>query len=152
MYRRDFLNGLGVASAGLLADPGILEATTTAGRVATPPPPERTEGRASIERIEDEARRLVGQSAREVARDEDFWREVQQSFSVSRSVVNLNNAGLCACTKIVTDAVLDLTMEQEKLPPYTAFTTLPPRLDVVRVKLAKLLGCHPEEVDRKSVV
>ena len=146
MYRRDFLNGLGVASAGLLADSGILEATTTAGRGVTPPPPERTEGRASVERIEDEARRLVGRSAREVARDEDFWREVQQSFSVSRSVINLNNAGLCACPKIVTDAVLDLTMEQEKLPPYTAFTTLPPRLEVVRVKLARLLGCDPEEV------
>ena len=99
-----------------------------------------------MERIESAAKRLVGRAAQDVARDEDFWREVQQSFSVSRSVINLNNAGLCACPKVVTDAVLDLTMEQEKLPPYTAFTTLPPRLEVVRVKLARLLGCDPEEV------
>jgi hypothetical protein len=37
-----------------------------------------------VERIKHEARRLVGRSAQEVARDEDFWRQVQQSFSVSR--------------------------------------------------------------------
>jgi selenocysteine lyase/cysteine desulfurase len=115
-------------------------------RGVTSPPRAMREARAGLERIEAAARMLAGQSARQVASNEDFWREVQQCFSVSRAVINLNNAGLCACPKLVTDAVLDLTMEQEKLPPYTAFTTLPPRLEVVRVKLATLLGCDPEEV------
>ena len=146
MDRRVFLNGLGVASASLLSAPPKSEAGTAAGNGVASSPTDRTTGRAHLGRIEAATQGLAGQSAQEVARNEDFWREVQQSFSVSRSVVNLNNAGLCACPKIVTDAVLDLTMEQEKLPPYTAFTTLPPRLEVVRAKLARQLGCDPEEV------
>ena len=118
MDRRVFLNGLGVASAGLLLEPPTFGQLEAAGGSGVP---------STLERIEAASRRVAGQSAQEVAQDELFWREIQQSFSVSRSVVNLNNAGLCACPKVVTDAVLDLTMEQEQLPPYTAFTTLPPR-------------------------
>lgn len=130
MLRRTFLNDLGAVSGGvLLAGPSLW--------------PTRDK---QLERIEAASRARDGQSPGDVARDEDFWREVQQSFSTSHSVINLNNAGLCACPKIVTDAVVDLTMEQEKLPPYTAFTTLPPRLEVVRVKLARLFGCDAEEI------
>ena len=137
MDRRVFLNGLGVASAGLLLEPPTFHRLEAAGESGALP---------TLERIEAASRRVAGQSAQEVAQDELFWREIQQSFSVSRSVVNLNNAGLCACPKVVTDAVLDLTMEQEKLPPYTAFTTLPPRLEHIRVSLAQLFGCDAEEL------
>ena len=131
MQRRAFLNGFGAASAGVLVGPRKLG---------------WRQSQAERERIADAVHALGTTPASVVARDEDFWREIQQSFSVSRSVVNLNNAGLCACPKVVTDAVLDLTMEQEKLPPYTAFTTLPPRLEVIRTKLAGKIGCDPEEI------
>ncbi len=96
MNRRVFLNGLGVASVGLLPDPPTFEAGTAAGHGVASSPTERTTGQANLERIEAATQGLAGQSPQEVARNEDFWREVQQSFSVSRSVVNLNNAGLCA--------------------------------------------------------
>ncbi|MFQ5791738.1 MAG: aminotransferase class V-fold PLP-dependent enzyme, partial [Acidobacteriota bacterium] len=44
------------------------------------------------------------------------------------------------------DAVVYHTWEQEKVPPYTAFTTLGFRLETVRVGLARLFGCDPEEI------
>jgi selenocysteine lyase/cysteine desulfurase len=138
MRRRAFLNSLGLTSTGLLLESASGERLAAENRGIV--------GSSAFERIETAGKRVVGLTAQEVARDEDFWREVQQSFSVDRSVINLNNAGLCACPKVVTDAVLQLTMEQEKVPPYTAFTTLPPRLEVVRVSLARLFGCDPEEL------
>ncbi len=146
MNRRVFLNSLGASSAGLFLEP-IDGQWLGAGEQGVAPSLDKpTTEHSTLERIESAGRRVAGQSAQAVARDEDFWREVQQSFSVSRSVINLNSAGLCACPKVVTDAVLDLTMEQEKLPSYTAFTTLPPRLEIVRLSLAKLFGCDPEEL------
>lgn len=122
MNRRAFMSGLGFAAAGAFVEPPTLEQVTTTSR------------------------HVAGLSPGQAATDEEFWRLVQQSFSVSRSVINLNNAGVCACPKVVTDAVLELTMEQERVPPHTAFTTLPPRLETVRVALAQLLGCDAEEI------
>jgi hypothetical protein len=40
------------------------------------------------------AKRVSHLSAEEAARDEDFWFEIQQSFSVTRGIVNLNNGGV----------------------------------------------------------
>ena len=122
MNRRGFFKDIGLASVSVLL------------------------GQATLERIEAADRQVTGGTPQDVARDESFWREVQQSFSVSRSVVNLNNAGVCACPRIVTDAVVGLIWEQEKVPPYTAFTTLPPRLETVRAGLARLFGCDVEEL------
>lgn len=123
MKRRTFLNGLGLASAAALLEP-----THT------------------LQRLQAASTRVEGRSAIAVASDEGFWREVQQSFSVSRSVINLNNAGLCASPKVVSDAVTTLMLEQEKLPPYTAFTTFPEELENIRIALARLFGSDPEEI------
>jgi selenocysteine lyase/cysteine desulfurase len=146
MERRVFLNGLGMASAGLLLERTHLSPAGVDDWESHLSTVEASAASRELERIAAASRRVAGQSAVDVAQDEDFWREIQQSFSVSRSVINLNNAGLCACPRVVTDAVLDLTMEQEKLPPYTAFTTLPPRLEKIRVSLARVFGCDPEEL------
>lgn len=123
MQRRTFLNGLGLASAT-----AILEPATT------------------LDRLSAASARLAGATARDTASQETFWRAVQRSFSVSRSVINLNNAGLCASPKVVSDAVTTLMLEQEKLPSYTAFTTFPQQIETIRIGLARLFGCDPEEL------
>ncbi len=101
---------------------------------------------AVFERIEAATRQIIGVPPQEAAKIESFWREIQQSFSVSRSVINLNNAGVCASPRIVTEAVVGFTWEQEKVPSYTAFTTFPPRLETIRSKLARLFGCDANEI------
>ena len=123
MRRRTFLNGLGLTSAA-----AILEPTMTLDRLAAA------------------SNRVAGTTATDAASDEPFWREVQQSFSVSRSVINLNSAGLCASPKVVTDAVTTLMLEQERLPSYTAFTTFPEEIENIRTALARLFGSDPEEL------
>jgi hypothetical protein len=41
----------------------------------------------------------------ELTEDEDFWYYVQQSFTVSSEVINLNNGGVSPSPKIVQDAM-----------------------------------------------
>src|SRR5689334_15853258 len=45
-----------------------------------------------------------GASPEDVARDESFWFQVQQAFTVDRSIVNLNNGGVSPAPAIVQNA------------------------------------------------
>ncbi len=81
----------------------------------------------------------------EIARDESFWYEVQQSFSVSRNVIGLHNAAVNPSPRVVTEAVAQHIWEQERVPPLI-FSTTEPRLEPVRVGLAEMFGCDPEEL------
>ena len=40
----------------------------------------------------------------EVARDESFWTQVQQAFTVDRTIINLNNGGVSPAPAIVQNA------------------------------------------------
>jgi len=83
--------------------------------------------------------------AEEIARDESFWREIQQSFSVSRNTTCLHNAAVCPSPRIVTEAVTQYIWEQEKIPPLI-YSMFEPRLEPVRQGVAKLFGCDAEEL------
>jgi isopenicillin-N epimerase len=81
-----------------------------------------------------------------VARDESYWREIQQAFTVNRSYVNLNNGGVCPSPRVVQDAMkryLDLSNEA---PSYTMWQLLEPQVESVRRELARTFGCDPEEM------
>src|SRR4051812_33553734 len=39
-----------------------------------------------------------------VASDEEFWLNIQQSFSIGRGMINLNNGGVSPSPRIVTEA------------------------------------------------
>ncbi len=123
MKRRAFLNALGLASAGTALEPG-----------------------SALRHLTSNGARLSGMAPVQSAEDDPFWREVQQSFSVSRSVIYLNNAGLCTSPKVVTDAVTTLMLEQERMPSYTAFTTFPDEIENIRIALSRLGGCDAEEL------
>ena len=102
---------------------------TTASRACSPPA--ATTARAS---------------ARGVAADEDFWREIQQAFTVDRSYINLNNGGVCPSPRVVQEAMqryLDLSNEA---PVYTMWQLLEPQIESVRRGLARDFGCDPEEM------
>ena len=44
-------------------------------------------------------------TASEIARDEEFWLQVQQAFTVDRSLVNLNNGGVSPSPAIVQESM-----------------------------------------------
>ena len=82
----------------------------------------------------------------EVAADEDFWALIQQSFSVTRGIVNLNNGGVSPSPRMVTEAFVRYTWQQEDATAYTMWQILEPQCETIRTGLAELFGCEAEEI------
>jgi len=85
-------------------------------------------------------------SAEDLARDEDFWREIQQAFTVDRTIINLNNGGVSPSPRVVQDAVKRYQDLSNEAPVYTMWRLLEPRIESVRRELAAEFGCDPEEL------
>jgi isopenicillin-N epimerase len=92
------------------------------------------------------AKRVARLSAEEAARDENFWFDIQQAFSVTRGMVNLNNGGVSPSPRIVTEALVRYIWQQEDATAYTMWQILEPQSETIRTGLADLFGCDREEV------
>ena len=92
------------------------------------------------------ARRVAHLSAAEAARDEEFWFDIQQAFSVTRGLINLNNGGVSPSPRIVTEALVRYIWQQEDATAYTMWQILEPQSETIRTGLAELFGCDREEV------
>jgi isopenicillin-N epimerase len=82
----------------------------------------------------------------QAAADEDYWAHIQQAFSVTRGIVNLNNGGVSPSPRIVTEAFVRYTWQQEDATAYTMWQILEPQSETVRTGLAEIFGCSPEEI------
>ena len=82
----------------------------------------------------------------EAAIDEDYWATIQQAFSVTRGIVNLNNGGVSPSPRMVTEAFVRYTWQQEDATAYTMWQILEPQSETVRTGLAEVFGCSPEEI------
>ena len=122
MKRRSFLKSLGAASAA-----GFLNPATTRA-------------------VERATARIASLAPEDVAADESYWRDVQQAFTISRSLIDLNNGFTCPSPKVVTDSLIDYIWQQEESPSYVVARLLPPRIETVRGALARLFGCDSEEI------
>jgi selenocysteine lyase/cysteine desulfurase len=85
-------------------------------------------------------------SPQETAANEDYWFEIQQAFSVTRGIVNLNNGGVSPSPRLVTDALVRYIWEQEDATAYTMWQILEPQCETIRTGLAGMFGCDPEEI------
>lgn len=97
-------------------------------------------------RLQSATRRTATLTPEQVAEDESFWREVQQSFVVSRHITYLNTASASSSPRVVVDSVVHQVWEQEKAPSNSLYTNLATAVEPVRVSLAKMFGCDPEEI------
>ncbi len=88
----------------------------------------------------------VDKSANELANDEDFWYYVQESFTVSPNLINLNNGGVSPSPKIVQDAMKRYFDISNEAPSYYMWRILDQGREPLRSNLAKLAGCSPEEI------
>ena len=100
----------------------------------------------SVRRIKTATKPWSFQNPATVAADESYWREIQQAFTVSRRMINLNNGYCCPSPRIVTEAVVNYVWQQEEAPAYTLARLLPPFREPVRQGLARLFGCDTEEI------
>lgn len=85
-------------------------------------------------------------TAEEIAADESFWFEVQQAFTVDRSLVNLNNGGVSPSPAVVQAAMKRHLDFSNQAPAYTMWQILEPQREPVRQHLAGIFGCDSEEM------
>jgi isopenicillin-N epimerase len=101
---------------------------------------------ALFENLQAATRKVALRSPAEVAADEDFWAIIQQSFSVTRGIINLNNGGVSPSPRIVTEAFVRYTWQQEDATAYTMWQILEPQSETIRAGLAEIFGCDTEEI------
>lgn len=99
-----------------------------------------------LENVVAAGRRVSGLSPIQAAADEDYWGTIQQAFSVTRGIVNLNNGGVSPSPRMVTEAFVRYTWQQEDATAYTMWQILEPQSETIRTGLAEIFGCDPEEI------
>jgi selenocysteine lyase/cysteine desulfurase len=96
--------------------------------------------------LEQALNQAAGISPDELASDEEFWYYIQQSFTVSPSLINLNNGGVSPAPKTVQDAMKRYYDLSNEAPSYYMWRVLDQGREPLRKNLAKLAGCSPEEI------
>ena len=96
--------------------------------------------------LESAIRNAEGIPPDELATEEDFWYYIQQSFTVSPSLINLNNGGVSPAPKTVQDAMKRYYDYCNEAPSYYMWRILDQGREPLRKNMAKLAGCSPEEI------
>src|SRR5688572_2759129 len=98
------------------------------------------------EDIADALQRFNKIPASEAINDEALWQRLAQAFTVSSTILNLNNGGVSPQPKVVQDAVDRYYHLSNEAPTYYMWQILDKGRESVRRKLADLAGSSPEEI------
>ncbi len=120
--RRAFLRSTGVLSATALTARG-----------------------SGIEAIVEAAQSVADRTPKEVAQDEFFWREIQFSFTLDRTLTNLNNGNSSPTPRVVHEALKRYLDFSNQLPVFYR-GQLAGNIETVRRRLADEFGCDTEEL------
>jgi len=101
---------------------------------------------ALLKEVEAATRSVAHLTPEQVAMDEDYWSIIQNSFTVTRGIVNLNNGGVSPSPRIVTEALVRYIWQQEDATAYTMWQLLEPQSETIRTGLAEMFGVNPEEI------
>src|SRR5512143_3813143 len=99
-----------------------------------------------VRNVEAAANSIARLTPEEAATDEDYWANIQNAFSVTRGIINLNNGGVSPSPRIVTEALNRYNWQQEDVTAYTMWQILEPQCETIRTGLAELFGCDREEI------
>ena len=97
-------------------------------------------------RLAAAARTVDAGATDEVAADENYWREIQQAFTLDRTLINLNNGGVCPSPRVVHETLKRYLDISNQAPAYHMWQILEPNIESVRRRLAASFGCDPEEL------
>jgi isopenicillin-N epimerase len=100
----------------------------------------------AIERAVAAGEGVNGRAPQEVARDEDYWAEIRNAFTIDRNVVNLNNGHVSPAPRPVQEALRRYLEYSDMGPWHTMINTLEGQVEAVRRRLADTAGCDPEEM------
>src|SRR2546428_7492431 len=99
-----------------------------------------------LENIQAASRTVAHLTPEQAAMDEDYWSTIQNAFTVTRGIINLNNGGVSPSPRIVTEALVRYIWQQEDATAYTMWQILEPQSETIRTGLAELFGCDREEI------
>jgi selenocysteine lyase/cysteine desulfurase len=100
----------------------------------------------ALERIGRSVAALGDRSPEDAARDEDFWLDIQQAFTLDRTLINLNNGGVSPSPRVVQQAMQRYLELSNQAPVYSMWQLLEPQIEAVRRGLAGAFGCDPDEM------
>jgi isopenicillin-N epimerase len=101
---------------------------------------------ALVKEVEAASRRVAHLTPQQAAMDEDYWSIIQNAFTVTRGIINLNNGGVSPSPRIVTEALVRYIWQQEDATAYTMWQLLEPQSETIRTGLAEIFGCDREEI------
>jgi len=96
--------------------------------------------------LEKALREAGNMSPSDLATEEDFWYYIQQSFTVSPGLINLNNGGVSPAPIPVQEAVKRFYDYCNEAPSYYMWRILDQGREPLRRNLAKLAGVDAEEI------
>ena len=100
----------------------------------------------AIQRAAAAGEAVNGRKAEEVARDEDYWTEIRNAFTIDRNVINLNNGHVSPAPLPVQDAMRRYLEFSDMGPYHTMINNLELQIEAVRRRLADTAGCDAEEM------
>ena len=87
----------------------------------------------------------VGRTPEDVAQDEFYWREIQEAFTLDRTLTNLNNGNTCPSPRVVHEACKRY-MDMANMLPVQYNGMIGRNIQTVRRRLAAEFGCDVEEL------
>jgi selenocysteine lyase/cysteine desulfurase len=100
----------------------------------------------AVQSIQDAGKKIGDLTPSQAARNEEYWHTVQQAYTVSANIINLNNGGVSPQPLVVQDAVERYNRLSNEGPSYFMWRILDAGRESLRMKLADLAGCDAEEI------
>src|SRR5215470_9647338 len=115
------------------------------GVLATAVPGSLVVGRNGFAELEAAGAAVAGRAPDEVAQDELYWREIQEAFTLDRTISNLNNGNSCPSPRVVHEAFKRYADIMNQAPVYYR-GLIERNMETVRRRLAAEFGADVEEL------
>ena len=120
----------------------FLRQIATIGGMSTLPFFNSQNGKDLLQAIEEKAKI----STKDIIQDEEFWYLIKQAYTVSPTLLNLNNGGVSPQPKVVQEAVERYNQLSNEAPSYYMWRIVDMGREPLRARLADLAGCSAEEI------
>ena len=120
----------------------FLRQIATIGGMSTLPYFNSQNGKDLLQAIEEKAKI----STKDIIQDEEFWYLIKQAYTVSPTLLNLNNGGVSPQPKVVQEAVERYNQLSNEAPSYYMWRIVDMGREPLRARLADLAGCSAEEI------
>jgi selenocysteine lyase/cysteine desulfurase len=99
-----------------------------------------------LEQIASATAAVADRTPAELAADETYWREIQQAFTLDRTILNFNNGYTCPSPRVVHEALKRYLDISNQAPIHYMWNQMEPNIETVRRNLSAEVGCDPEEL------